>query len=67
MIVEYSVFIQYDKADNIYIASIPELPGCIAHGDTKEKALAELSIARDLWIETALDVGKDIPEPVCYA
>lgn len=63
---EYSVFIQYDNNDKIYIASIPELKGCMAHGKTKEEALRELEIACDLWIETAKEVGKEIPKPSLY-
>ena len=39
---QYSIYIQYDNVDKIYIASIPELQGCMAHGETKEEALKEL-------------------------
>lgn len=39
---EYSILIQYDVIDRIYVASIPELPGCMAHGITKEQALKEI-------------------------
>lgn len=60
---EYSIFIQYDTIDKIFVASIPELPGCMAHGETKEDALREIDIAKELWIETALEDGEEIPEP----
>ncbi|HBA49570.1 MAG TPA: type II toxin-antitoxin system HicB family antitoxin [Lachnospiraceae bacterium] len=60
---EYSIFMQYDPQDNIYVASVPELPGCMAHGETKEEALKEIELARELWIETALEDGETIPEP----
>ena len=60
---EYSIFMQYDPQDKIYIASIPELQGCMAHGETKEEALKEIEIAKELWIETAIEDGKEIPEP----
>ena len=63
---EYSVFIQYDEVDNIFVASIPELPGCMAHGETKEKALAEIETARKLWIESARADGKEVPSPHLY-
>lgn len=63
---KYSVFIQFDEKNQIYVASIPELPGCKAHGVTKEKALEELEIACDLWIETAKEIGREIPEPTYY-
>ncbi len=60
---EYSVFIKYDPVDKIYVASVPELPGCMAHGNTKEQALKEIETAKELWIETALEDGQPIPEP----
>lgn len=60
---EYSVFIKYDPIDKIYVASVPELPGCMAHGSTKEQALKEIETAKELWIETALEDGQQIPEP----
>ena len=60
---EYSVFIYYDATDKIYVASIPELSGCMAHGSTREEALKEIQIACDLWLETAEEDGILIPEP----
>lgn len=60
---EYTVIIQYDSTDKIFVASIPDLPGCMAHGETQAEALQELSVARDLWLETAEEVGKEIPKP----
>lgn len=60
---EYSIFIKYDPIDKIFVASVPELPGCMAHGDTKEQALKEIEVAKELWIETALEDGQTIPEP----
>ena len=63
---EYSVFIQYDPVDEIFVVSMPELPGCMAHGETKEKALKEIETAKELWIETALEDGQTIPEPSLF-
>ncbi len=60
---EYSIFIKYDPSDQVFVASIPELPGCMAHGETKEQALREIEIAKELWIETALEDGESIPKP----
>ena len=60
---EYSVFIKYDPIDKIYVASVPELSGCMAHGSTKEQALREIETAKELWIKTALEDGQPIPEP----
>lgn len=63
---EYSIFMQYDPIDKIFVASIPELPGCMAHGETREEALKEIDIAKDLWIETALEDGEKIPSPSLF-
>ena len=60
---DYSIFMQYDPQDKIYVASVPELSGCMAHGETKEEALKEIEIAKELWIETAQGEGLPIPKP----
>ena len=57
------MIIQYDNDDKIYVASIPELQGCMAHGKTKEEALKEIEIVKKMWLETAKEKGVDIPEP----
>ena len=62
----YSVVIKYCSSDNIYVASVPELRGCMAHGDTQAQALKEIQIAMELWLETAEEVGEIIPEPMMY-
>lgn len=60
---KYEVIVYWSDEDESYIAEVPELPGCMADGDTYEQALknAELSISQ--WIETAKDLGRDIPQP----
>lgn len=60
---EYSIVIYYDPEDRIYVASIPELSGCIAHGETREEALREIQVACELWLETAEEDGIVIPKP----
>ena len=42
---------------------MPELPGCMAHGDTPQEALAQAQEAMALWIETAIEFGDPVPEP----
>ena len=64
---KYSILIQYDNADNIYVAMIPELTGCMAHGQTAEQAMREINTACRLWLETAQEEGLQIPEPMTYA
>ena len=43
-------------------AEVPELPGCMTHGDTHAAALANANEAIQLWLETAKEFGDEIPE-----
>lgn len=63
MINRYEIILYWDKQDKVYIAEVPELPGCMAHGDSEESALANIKDAISLWIETAQEHGETIPEP----
>ena len=63
---EYSVLIQYDPADKIYVASIPELQGCMAHGKTQQEAVSEVNVVKDMWIATAKEKGLQIPKPALF-
>ena len=47
---QYSVLIQYDSIDKIFVASVPELKGCMAHGKTREDAMHEIQIAMQLLL-----------------
>ncbi len=60
---DYHVNIFYSEEDDCYIADIPDLPNCSAFGETPDKALKEVQIAKDLWIKTAKEMGKRIPKP----
>lgn len=64
---QYSVSIQYDASDNIFVASVPELEGCMAHGKTRSQAMDEIMIAMKLWLEVADKHGDIIPQPLTYA
>ena len=59
----YQVNIRWSDADRAFIASIPELPGCMTDGATREEALQELQVVAQEWIETARSMGRKIPEP----
>ena len=64
---QYSVLIQYDPTDNIYVASVPELEGCVAHGYTREEAIREIQAAIQLYLEAAEEeIEKTIPAPMAY-
>ena len=60
---DYHINIFYSEVDEGYIADIPDLTGCSAFGTTPAKALAEVQIAKEAWLEAAKDEGKPIPPP----
>mgnify|MGYP002397960915 FL=1 len=45
------------------IAEVPELPGCMADGENYQEALANVEQIAKEWIETARELGREIPEP----
>lgn len=53
----------WSHEDRVYIADVPELPGCIAHGKTHEAALKNAKSAIRSWLDTAEEFGDPIPEP----
>lgn len=60
---KYEIIIYWSEEDQVYVAEIPELPGCSAHGASQETALANAQEAIGLWIDTAREFGDPIPEP----
>src|ERR1035437_7365107 len=49
--------------DGDVVARIQELPGCSAHGQDEQEALANLEEAQRLWLEDCLEAGDPVPEP----
>ncbi|HEY0320002.1 MAG TPA: type II toxin-antitoxin system HicB family antitoxin [Pyrinomonadaceae bacterium] len=60
---KYEVIIYWSEEDNAFVAEVPELPGCMADGATYSEAIANVEVIIDEWIETAKDLGREIPEP----
>lgn len=60
---KYEIIIYWSPEDDAFVAEVPELPGCLAHGSTHEEALANTHIAMALWIKTAKEFNDPIPEP----
>lgn len=60
---KYEIIIFWSDEDGAFVAEVPELPGCMAHGDSADTALANCQEAIDLWIDTAKELGRPIPEP----
>jgi predicted RNase H-like HicB family nuclease len=61
--IKYEVIIYWSTDDAAFVAEVPELPGCAAHGDTQESALSNAQAAIRLWIDTAKEFGDPVPEP----
>jgi predicted RNase H-like HicB family nuclease len=60
---KYEIIIYWSEEDGAFIADVPELPGCMAHGATHSDALGNIKTAIDLWIKTALEFGDPVPAP----
>ena len=60
---KYEIILYWSNADGAFVAEVPELPGCMAHGDTQEDALTHVNQAMKLWIDTAREFGDPVPEP----
>jgi predicted RNase H-like HicB family nuclease len=56
-----------DEDGGGFVAIIPELPGCMADGDTAAEALTRAQDAIASWIEEALRLGRAVPAPKAYA
>lgn len=60
---KYRIILYWSYEDDVFIAEVPELPECMAHGDTQEQALLNVNDAMGLWIDTAREFGEPVPEP----
>lgn len=53
----YNTTLEWDTEDEIWVARVPDLPGCLAFGDTQAEALKELQVAIPAWIAAAEESG----------
>ncbi|GEM49170.1 type II toxin-antitoxin system HicB family antitoxin [Deinococcus cellulosilyticus] len=53
----------YPEPEGGFTALHPELSGCMTQGETVEETLQMLQEAKEIWLETALEMGLQIPEP----
>lgn len=60
---KYDMIISWSERDNIYLVSVPELPGCVADGATPSEALANAEVIIKEWIEFAQQCGRQVPSP----
>jgi len=62
MTAKYEVILYWSAEDEVFVAEVPELPGCTAHGKTQEAALKNAKEAMQLWLDSAKEFGDPIPQ-----
>lgn len=63
MMSKYGFLLYWSDEDEAFIAEVPELPGCVADGETYFEALKNAETIIQEWLETAQELGRPIPEP----
>lgn len=59
----YEMILWWSDEDSAYVVDVPELPGCMAHGTTRQDAIRNAEDAIKFWIKTAKQDGIAIPQP----
>ena len=60
---QYALVIWYSQQDEAYLVEVPEVPGCMADGESQEEAVQSAQTAIRLWIEGARKMGRPVPRP----
>lgn len=60
---KYEIIVWWSKEDECYIAEVPELPGCMADGETLTELMENVQVIISEWIERAEELGWEIPQP----
>lgn len=61
--IKYEMIIYWSEEDEAFVVEVPELPGCMADGRTYQDAVANAEVIVQEWIETAVELGREIPAP----
>ena len=59
----YEIILYWSADDDAFVAEVPELPGCAAHGATHAEALQNVQDAMALWLDVAREMNLPVPEP----
>ena len=59
----YPIEVFWSDEDQTWIADVPDLPFCTAHGPTPHEAVAHVELAAEAWLEGARKNGRPVPEP----
>lgn len=57
------IILYWSEEDPVFIAEVPELPGCMAHGETRNEAFQNIQDAMPFWLDTGREFGDPISEP----
>lgn len=49
-----------------FVATVPDLPGCMSDGATREEAARNIADAIAAWIEEATRLGRPVPTPSAH-
>ncbi|HSY43143.1 MAG TPA: type II toxin-antitoxin system HicB family antitoxin [Candidatus Acidoferrum sp.] len=60
---KYEMIIYWSEQDKAFLVEVPELPGCMADGETREEAIKNANEVIRQWIKTAKSLGREIPKP----
>jgi len=62
---DYAVLIEplSDEDGGGFLATVPDLPGCMSDGESREEAARNIEDAIACWLEEAKALGREIPEP----
>ena len=60
---KYEIILYWSEEDQAFVAEVPELPGCVADGTSRQEALANAELVIQEWIEAAKELGRPIPAP----
>ena len=63
MEIKYELIVYWSDEDSAFVVDVPELSGCMADGQTYEEAVRNAQVVIEEWIETARELGRDVPAP----
>ena len=59
---KYEMIIYWSQEDEAFLVEVPELPGCMADGQTYLEAVANAEAVIQQWLATARELGRPIPQ-----
>ena len=62
----HQILLSWSDDDQLYVAQVPDLPGCMAHGDSEVEAVRSARPAIELYINDLTEFGEPLPEPKDY-